>query len=441
MAKTATKDTTPAAPAAPEKKKSGIFGMLDKIDKAKTDDGSILVPVADIGRDPEQPRKEFDQEKLENLAESIRVFGVIQPLTVRRSGSVPPYVLVAGERRWRAAQIAQLADVPVFIRDDLANDAEKRGAVQLVENANREDLSDYEIAKKIQDLIDTSPDPSRFGLKSEIARSLNMKPADISRLLAMLNPDNRDLVESGLVGSADALARLRACPEDMQAQLVKEARESGEPITSSTIRTAKALAAKPAPTPAVETASPAAQTGAVAASAETGEAGQHETGGGEPAAAAAGDGSVAGGGEGVSAQVVGDADPVAPFGGSSSAAGDSSTTNEDDDADADADADTNAAAGAGHSFGGSAGGQGGGSSSNAGGSATPRAKAVSVATTGEGIEVLLRYLVDKSSDRLEVRMPADLAIAVIEKLKGEVPEDPNAYGQRIKDLLTDKLSG
>lgn len=414
MSKNATKKQEPSKPTIGG---TSVFDMLASIDQAAEADGAIRVQLSEVAPDPEQPRKEYDEQKLANLAESIAKFGLVQPITVRRTGGIPAYVIVAGERRWRAARLANLTEIPVFLRDDLADDSEKRSLVQLIENRNRADLSDFEVAQKIQELIDTSPDPSRFGLKAEIARSLDMKPDQISRLLAMLNPDSRALVEAGLIVSADALTRFRGCPADLQAQLLEEARESGEPVTVGAIRAAKA--AKAAAVVAPPPADSAAAGQGIVAPGPTGDASQ----GKETADDSGNLTSTPQGGQAQGAEADQGALP----------AGD----NEDDEEEGASDAGA-----AGHHAA-DQGVTGGTSTPTTGGSSpssTPRAKSVNVATTGEGVEILLRYLVDKSQDKLEVRLPADLAIAVIENLKGEVPENPEQFGQRIKDLLAEKLA-
>lgn len=405
MSKLPSKDGTPNKP------KSGIFGMLDSISRAQSDDGTTRVALDDIAPDPNQPRRVFDDEKLDNLAESIKDSGILQPLLVRRSGSIPPYFIISGERRWRAAKMAGLKEVPVFVRDDLASNDEQRMYAQLIENQNREGLSDYEVAKAIQGMIDKSENPKQFGLKASIAKLLNVRKQDISRLLAMLTPENSVLVESGVVTSADALSRLRALPEDAQAKLIEQARETGEPVTRSDINAVKRAAEQPKP-------AEAAATSSVPTANVSDEDNNTPAASGETADEAAADGTPI---------------PVAnPADKGESPASPGAFV------DATGEGDRNEDPEAGTPFGDAAANEGRATASN-GGNNTPRAKAVSVSATGEAVEILLGCLVDKSSDRLEVRLPADLAIAVIENLHGEVPEDPADYGQRIRDLLADKL--
>lgn len=224
------------------KNKGSVYDMLAHVAAAEGNAPTALsIPLADIEADPEQPRKTFDQVKLENLAKSIEKLGVIQPITVRKSGAASPlYFLVAGERRLRASKIAGKTEIPAFLRDDLAEDSELLSIAQLAENMNRVDLSDYEAAKKIQQLIDLSPNPTKHGLKTEIAEFLDRPRSEISRLLKMLDVENVALVEEGVIVSADALSRFLACDAELQAKLLEEARASGEAITGGMVRAAKA---------------------------------------------------------------------------------------------------------------------------------------------------------------------------------------------------------
>ena len=111
---------------------------------------TLEIPIDEIGVNPYQPRVDFDEEALEELAQSIRMHGIIQPLTIRRL-SENNYQLIAGERRLRAAKIAGLKTVPAYIR--LAND---QGMLEMaiVENIQRADLNAMEMAFSLQRLID-----------------------------------------------------------------------------------------------------------------------------------------------------------------------------------------------------------------------------------------------------------------------------------------------
>ena len=127
-----------------------IFGSehLDARLKPMTEMAEISVSA--IFPNPTQPRTEFDEEALEELADSIRTLGVIQPITVKRT-EAGRYLIISGERRWRAARKAGLESLPAYIREV---DDENLHAMALVENIQREDLNAIEIALGMQRLID-----------------------------------------------------------------------------------------------------------------------------------------------------------------------------------------------------------------------------------------------------------------------------------------------
>ena len=417
--------------------KGSVFDMLSAVSEAQNSDGSLKLPISDIAPDPKQPRKTFDAASLKNLATSIEKMGVIQPITVRSSGvPSPAYYIIAGERRWRACKLAKVEEIPAFLRDDLTDDSELRSIAQLAENMNRADLSDFETAKAIQALIDASPDPGKHGLKAEIAEYLDRSRADISRLLKMLDAGNVELVEEGLIVSADALSRFRSLDEDLQAELIAEARATKEPITTGMVRAAKAAKAAAAAAPAIATAAPVAGAGAGdlgGADAGAGDLGGADAGADDLGGADAGAGDL--GGADAGAGDLGGADAGADdLGGADAGAGDLGGVDAGQAGDDGDDDDGNAG-----SYGDAGGGRSSGSSAGAG---APRAKAVTLqGVTGEALETLVRSFVDKSADKVELRMPADLAIAVIENLGGTeyVPENPDQAAQVIKDLLAAKM--
>jgi len=143
-----------------------------------------LVPIEQITPNPDQPRRRFDEEDLTELANSIREKGVIQPLIVRPTpGAATPYQIVAGERRWRAAQLAQRHDLPVIVRD--FTDAEVL-EVAIIENVQRADLNPIEEARAYRQLMD------RFGHTQEkVAEALGKSRSHIANLLRLLHlPDD-----------------------------------------------------------------------------------------------------------------------------------------------------------------------------------------------------------------------------------------------------------
>lgn len=126
-----------------------LIENADEVTKGKPLAGMDEIEVSKIVANPWQPRSHFDEEKLEELATSIREIGVIQPLTVRKNGDV--YQLIAGERRFRASKLVGLEKVPVYIR---TADDETMLEMALVENIQREDLDPIEIAISYQRLLD-----------------------------------------------------------------------------------------------------------------------------------------------------------------------------------------------------------------------------------------------------------------------------------------------
>lgn len=156
------------------------------------------LPTAKLKANPLQPRKDFDPEALKALADSIRQKGVIQPLIVRPAGDF--YEIVAGERRWRAAQMAQAHDVPVVIRE--LDDTEVL-EIAIIENIQREDLNAIEEALGLRQLMD------RFGHTQEkIAEALSKSRSHIANLLRLLNlPDGvQGLVRDGQMSAGHARA-------------------------------------------------------------------------------------------------------------------------------------------------------------------------------------------------------------------------------------------
>ena len=148
----------------------------------KAEDGIKMVRVSAIEPNRGQPRKEFDSESLSELADSIREHGVLQPLLVRRlpgaSLEDESYQLVAGERRWRAARMAGLSEVPVVVRE--MSEAEVL-EFALIENLQREDLNPLEEAGGYQELIDT------FGLtQEEVARKVGRSRSAVANALRVL---------------------------------------------------------------------------------------------------------------------------------------------------------------------------------------------------------------------------------------------------------------
>jgi ParB family transcriptional regulator, chromosome partitioning protein len=174
-----------------------------------------LIPIEQISPNPDQPRKQFVQDDLDDLAASIREKGVLQPLIVRQTGE-QQFEIVAGERRWRAAQMAQLHALPVIVRE--FSDIEVL-EVAIIENIQRADLNAAEEAAGYRQLMD------KFGHTQEkMAEALGKSRSHIANLLRLLNlPDPvLALLRNGQLSSGHARALIPAKdPEKLAQQVIK----------------------------------------------------------------------------------------------------------------------------------------------------------------------------------------------------------------------------
>jgi ParB family transcriptional regulator, chromosome partitioning protein len=193
------------SPAAPPPGPAATQTLPATDDRART--AVLRLPVNSIRPCPFQPRKEFSDESLKELADSIRVQGIVQPLIVRLQGDI--YELIAGERRWRAAQLAGLTEVPVLVRE-----ADDRSVLELalIENLQRENLNPIEEARGFAQLIE------QFGLTQEDAASkVGKSRAVVANALRLLKlaPDVQVHVRDGRlsVGHAKVILGL-ASPEE-----------------------------------------------------------------------------------------------------------------------------------------------------------------------------------------------------------------------------------
>lgn len=179
--------------------------------------GVKTVPIEFLKPSPFQPRRLFSDEELDGLADSIRAKGVMQPLLVRLSpGQTQSYEIIAGERRWRAAQRAGLHELPVLVRDLSDRDTLE---VALLENVQREDLSALEEAEGYQRLIDD------FGhTQQELADTIGKSRSHIANLLRLLSlpPTVRSFLEQGSLSAGHARALINAEEPTELAKIVVE---------------------------------------------------------------------------------------------------------------------------------------------------------------------------------------------------------------------------
>ena len=191
-----------------------IFGN-DPLDvKLKPMSQMSEIDVADIMPNPTQPRTQFDEEALDELADSIRQLGVIQPITVRKAAD-GKYVIISGERRWRAAQRADLKSLPAYIREV---DDENLHAMALVENIQRQDLNAIEIALGMQRLIDEC-----HLTQDALSEKVGKKRSSVSNYLRLLKlPDEVQLaLKEGLISMGHAKA-IAGAPAEQQLRVLKK---------------------------------------------------------------------------------------------------------------------------------------------------------------------------------------------------------------------------
>ncbi len=189
-----------------------LFGGNIEV-KTKPMEAMTEIRISDIEPNPTQPRTQFDEEALEELAESIRQLGLIQPITVKRNGE--KYIIISGERRWRAAEKAGIEVVPAYIREV---DDTTLHAMALVENIQREDLNAIEISLGMQRLVE------ECGLTQEaLAERLGKKRSTVANYLRLLNlPEEIQFaIKGGIISMGHAKAIASAESKTKQLSLLK----------------------------------------------------------------------------------------------------------------------------------------------------------------------------------------------------------------------------
>ena len=191
----------PAAPAAPEKKTASKAVQAAPASVELKGVGTVkLVRLSKIEPDPSQPRKKFDQKSIEELAASIKEHGLIEPLIVQDMGT--RYMIVGGERRWRACRIAGVREVPVIVKN---YDDTSRVIVSLIDNLQREDLNAIEEAEAYQRLID------EFRLRQEdVAKKVSRSRTAITNSIRLLKLSDavKEMVSDGRLPMGHARALL-----------------------------------------------------------------------------------------------------------------------------------------------------------------------------------------------------------------------------------------
>lgn len=174
-----------------------------------------MLPIYKVEPNPDQPRQDFDEEELQALADSIEIHGIIQPLTVRELSS-GYYQIIAGERRWRAARMANLSDIPAIV---IEADDKKVKELALIENLQRQDLNPVEEAMGYQSLM------QEYGLTQEDAakRVGKSRPAVANALwLLNLNPEVLEMVRQGKLSAGHARAVLVLKTEKKQLEAAQK---------------------------------------------------------------------------------------------------------------------------------------------------------------------------------------------------------------------------
>lgn len=188
-----------------EKKTEGSFNDLFFDNGSENAQGTSTLRLSEVEPNKDQPRKHFDKEALQQLADSISEHGVIQPLIVR---SMPDgsYQIVAGERRWRAAKMAGLSEIPVVIRDDLTE--EQAMQIAMIENLQRENLNPIEEALGYKELLD------KYSItQDKLAKALGKARSSITNSLGLLTMPNavQEMLKNGTltVGHCKALKKIK----------------------------------------------------------------------------------------------------------------------------------------------------------------------------------------------------------------------------------------
>lgn len=198
--------------------------ILNVAEEEKLQAGESIVNLKLISVEPNknQPRMNFDDEKIEDLAESIKEYGIIQPIIVTKKDDY--YQIVAGERRWRAAKKAGLSEIPAIIR---IYTEQKNKEVALIENIQREDLNPIEKATALKEIIE------KYGMKQhELAAKLGISRSGIANTMRILNLDPRviELVKQGHISEGHCRSLLNIEDPDKQYRAALYVIETGDSV-------------------------------------------------------------------------------------------------------------------------------------------------------------------------------------------------------------------
>lgn len=204
----------------------GLSALLstNAVEEEKVQDGEIIqnLKIIDVEPNKEQPRRNFDEESIEELASSIKEYGVIQPIIVTKQKDY--YQIVAGERRWRASKKAGLSEIPAIVRE---YDKQKNSEIALIENIQRQDLNPIEKAMAIRELLDT------YNLtQQKLADKLGISRSGLANTVRILNlsPKVIELVKDGKLTEGHCKALLAVEDEEKQYQAAIHMIESGDSV-------------------------------------------------------------------------------------------------------------------------------------------------------------------------------------------------------------------
>ncbi len=185
------------------------YESITNINK-KNSDGVLEIDITKIKPNPNQPRKNFDQDALNELASSIKLYGIVQPIVLNQQPN-GEYLIIAGERRWRAANICGLKTVPAVVKNYTDRQVKE---ISIIENLQREDLNPIEAAKAIKELMD------EYGLTQEtVSERIGKSRSNVANTLRLLSlyPEVMALVENGKLSAGHA--RCLVVIEDVNEQL------------------------------------------------------------------------------------------------------------------------------------------------------------------------------------------------------------------------------
>ena len=204
----------------------GLNALLSSpiIEEEKVQEGEVIqnLKVIDVEPNKEQPRRNFDEESIEELASSIKEYGVIQPIIVTKKDNY--YQIVAGERRWRASKKAGLSEIPAIVRE---YDEQKNSEIALIENIQRQDLNPIEKAMAIRELLDT------YNLtQQKLADKLGISRSGLANTVRILNlsPEVIELVKEGKLTEGHCKALLAVDDPEKQYQAAIHMIESGDSV-------------------------------------------------------------------------------------------------------------------------------------------------------------------------------------------------------------------